>query len=76
MSAPFDIYDALGPTRPSVDTPYDEMFGAKGMRPEYRPLGDKVRQIGTEELLARAESLSSSYLAQGVTFDFGGVEPP
>ncbi|MEO3935483.1 circularly permuted type 2 ATP-grasp protein [Dermatophilaceae bacterium Soc4.6] len=52
------------------------MFGAEGMRAGYRQLGDKAVQIGTEELLVRAESLKSSYLAQGVTFDFGGVEQP
>ena len=76
VSAPFEVYDAAGPIVPTVDTPYDEMFGPDGMRPEYQQLGRQTERIGTEDLLTRADSLSSAYLDQGVTFDLGGVERP
>lgn len=76
MSAPFDVYESRGRVEPSPDTPYDEMFGLDGVRPEYHAVGDQMERIGTEDLLTRADSLSSAYVDQGVTFDIGGVERP
>ncbi|WP_141850641.1 circularly permuted type 2 ATP-grasp protein [Lapillicoccus jejuensis] len=46
------------------------------VRPGYAALGRRVQQIGPEDLHVRAESLSRSYVDQGVTFDLGGVERP
>ncbi len=76
MSAPFDVYARTQDIEPSPDVPYDEMFGRSGVRPGYELVGEQFEQIGSEELRTRAESLSTAYLDQGVTFDIGGVERP
>lgn len=56
---------------------YDEMVDPAGsVREPYALLGRTLDRIATEDLQEIAESLSSSYLAAGVTFDVGGVERP
>src|SRR3546814_7162518 len=45
-------------------------------RQAYRELYQVLAQMTQEELRGRTESLASSYLAQGVTFDFAGEERP
>ncbi|PVE76893.1 circularly permuted type 2 ATP-grasp protein, partial [Microbacterium testaceum] len=45
-------------------------------REAYRELYQTLAQMTQEELRGRTESLASSYLAQGVTFDFAGEERP
>ncbi|WP_433861741.1 hypothetical protein [Streptomyces sp. L7] len=58
--------------------PFDEMFadvrGAVGerTRPAYRELFAALAALTQEELRGRTDALASSYLAQGVTFDFAG----
>ncbi|MEO9152730.1 MAG: circularly permuted type 2 ATP-grasp protein, partial [Lapillicoccus sp.] len=52
------------------------MFGRGGVRPGYELVGQKFERIGSADLLTRADSLSSAYIDQGVTFDIGGVERP
>src|SRR6195952_4663158 len=64
-------------------TPWDEMFpdGGRSARPDharppYRELYTALAALTQDELRGRTEALASSYLAQGVTFDFAGEERP
>jgi uncharacterized circularly permuted ATP-grasp superfamily protein len=59
------------------------MFAATGggneaeqVRPGYADLYEALSHMSQEELRGRADALASSYLAQGVTFDFAGEERP
>ena len=55
----------------------DEMFAPDGsVRPTYRALHDALDGLGLDEFRSRSESLASSYLDQGVTFDYAGEERP
>jgi uncharacterized circularly permuted ATP-grasp superfamily protein len=57
--------------------PFDEMFSGPGkVRPNYRQVHEALMTMSKAELLGRTEALASSYLAQGVTFDFAGEERP
>ncbi len=67
-------------TRPAA---WDEMFadhgrsaGAQHTRPAYRELYAALATLTQDELRGRTDALASSYLAQGVTFDFAGEERP
>ena len=83
-----DLFDGYGstlaPRKTASGTPaFDEMFGspshpgeAAESREAYRELYQALAQMTQEELRGRTESLASSYLAQGVTFDFAGEERP
>lgn len=56
---------------------FDEMFAAGGKpRPSYRKIHEALAKMTQDELRGRTEALASSYLAQGVTFDFAGEERP
>jgi len=62
---------------------FDEMFAGqseRGQRPDVRAPYAKVHQritaLSPNEVRARAEFLSRSYVDQGVTFDIGGEELP
>ena len=61
---------------------WDEMFpadaepGAGHVREPYREMFGALARLDHQELRARTEALASSYLAQGVTFDFAGEERP
>ncbi|MDO9590432.1 MAG: circularly permuted type 2 ATP-grasp protein, partial [Microcella sp.] len=56
---------------------FDEMFAADSeVRLPYREIHAALAQMSTDELRGRTEALASSYLAQGVTFDFAGEERP
>lgn len=64
---------------PQGKPPFDEMFGSSkpdGALESYRELYSALDLLTQEELHGRTESLESSYLAQGVTFDFAGEERP
>jgi uncharacterized circularly permuted ATP-grasp superfamily protein len=53
------------------------MFAAPGKaRPIYKKIHDTLASMTQEELRGRTDALASSYLAQGVTFDFAGEERP
>ncbi|MCK6079174.1 circularly permuted type 2 ATP-grasp protein [Microbacterium sp. EYE_5] len=83
-----DLFDGYGSTLAPRKTPsgvpaFDEMFAdvahpgeAAQSRSSYRELYQALAQMTQEELRGRTESLASSYLAQGVTFDFAGEERP
>ncbi|MEW1835748.1 circularly permuted type 2 ATP-grasp protein [Microbacterium sp. NPDC079995] len=83
-----DLFDGYGSTLAPRKTPsgvpaFDEMFAAVAhpgeaaqSRGTYRELYQALAQMTQEELRGRTESLASSYLAQGVTFDFAGEERP
>src|SRR5919205_649076 len=83
-----DLFDGYGSTLTPRKTvsgvpPFDEMFEVSGTMPApgssraaYRELYQALAQMTQEELRGRTESLASSYLAQGVTFDFAGEERP
>ncbi|GAB3396240.1 circularly permuted type 2 ATP-grasp protein [Humibacter soli] len=60
---------------------WDEMFadpraGVADPRSSYADVYAALAQMTQDELRGRTESLASSYLAQGVTFDFAGEERP
>ncbi|WP_150306515.1 circularly permuted type 2 ATP-grasp protein [Planctomonas psychrotolerans] len=61
---------------------WDEMFSDPdtdarlGVRDPYREIYAALSQMTQEELRDRTEALASSYLTQGVTFDFAGEERP
>ncbi|WP_405218629.1 circularly permuted type 2 ATP-grasp protein [Agrococcus sp. Ld7] len=74
----FEDYDKPFETpRKRQGEPWDEMFEGEGMpRASYKPLYDALSELTKDELRARADALATSYLAQGVTFDFAGEERP
>lgn len=83
-----DLFDGYGSTLAPRKTPqglpaFDEMFGQPAgsgdtaeARAAYRELYHALARMTQDELRGRTESLASSYLAQGVTFDFAGEERP
>lgn len=80
-----DLFDGYGAaaTRRRGAQPWDEMFAdiaAAGpdatAREPYRDIHSALARMTQEELRGRTDSLASSYLAQGVTFDFAGEERP
>ena len=65
----FQEYDAAGDG--------DEMFAPDGqVRSTYGFLHEALSGLGLEEFRSRSETLASSYLDQGVTFDYAGEERP
>ncbi|MDO9396309.1 MAG: circularly permuted type 2 ATP-grasp protein [Herbiconiux sp.] len=82
-----DLFDGYGATllprtrRGSAD-PWDEMFPEpKSLDPvdaraAYKDIYSALAKMTQEELRGRTDALASSYLAQGVTFDFAGEERP
>ena len=83
-----DLFDGYGSTLAPRKTasgvpPFDEMFEAPehagdggASRAAYKELHQALARLTQDELRGRTESLASSYLAQGVTFDFAGEERP
>ncbi|WAB84661.1 circularly permuted type 2 ATP-grasp protein [Microcella daejeonensis] len=72
----FDGYAARG-SASLAPAAFDEMFAADSeVRLPYRELHAALATLSTDELRGRTEDLASSYLAQGVTFDFAGEERP
>lgn len=58
-------------------TGFDEMIdSATGVRPDYRQVYSGFATMGADEIRARADSLASTYLEQGVTFGVAGEERP
>ena len=76
MADLFDGYGATATRRPGAP-PWDEMFADNGdIREPYEEIHDALARMTQDELRGRTEALASSYLAQGVTFDFAGEERP
>src|SRR5882757_6457184 len=81
MADLFDGYGATATTRRGA-APWDEMFadtaktGESTAREPYKQIHAALAQMTQAELRGRTEALASSYLAQGVTFDFAGEERP
>src|SRR3954470_6747416 len=77
-----DLFEGYAPAarRRAGSPPWDEMFAdgsaASETRPAYRDIHAALARMTQEELRGRTEALASSYLAQGVTFDFAGEERP
>ncbi len=74
-----DLFDGYGATatRSKGAVAFDEMFSAPGTaRDAYKDIHSALSRMTQEELRGRTDSLASSYLAQGVTFDFAGEERP
>ncbi|MEY4321766.1 MAG: hypothetical protein RL167_494 [Actinomycetota bacterium] len=72
----FDQYPGAGAAG-SKQSAYDEMFASPNRpRSSYRKIHETLAKMTHEELRGRTEALASSYLAQGVTFDFAGEERP
>ncbi len=83
-----DLFDgyAAPPARPRPAPPrpaFDEMFevppngtGDPVARTAYRDIYSALARMTQAELRGRTDALASSYLAQGVTFDFAGEERP
>jgi Uncharacterized conserved protein len=77
-----DLFDGYGAaaTRRGAE-PWDEMFadiaeGSSSVRAPYREIHSALARMTQKELRGRTDALASSYLAQGVTFDFAGEERP
>jgi uncharacterized circularly permuted ATP-grasp superfamily protein len=72
----FDGYGAKTVVRKGAP-PWDEMFAEPDRaRDSYREIHASLAKMTQSELRGRTDSLASSYLAQGVTFDFAGEERP
>ncbi len=74
-----DLFDGYGATatKSPATPPWDEMFATPGeARPSYKEIHAALAQMTQAELRGRTDALASSYLAQGVTFDFAGEERP
>lgn len=74
-----DLFDGYGATatKHAVTPPWDEMFSKPGIaRQPYTEIHAALAQMTQDELRGRTDALASSYLAQGVTFDFAGEERP
>src|SRR6188768_4459896 len=77
MDGLFDGYSAPSGGRSSATAAWDEMFSEPSMpRAAYKEIHAALAQMTQEELRGRTDALASSYLAQGVTFDFAGEERP
>ncbi|MFT4233434.1 MAG: circularly permuted type 2 ATP-grasp protein, partial [Microbacterium sp.] len=77
----FDGYGASGTERKTAagDPPFDEMFrgtSPREARDAYAELYGALERLTQDEVRGRSEAVASSYLAQGVTFDFAGEERP
>jgi uncharacterized circularly permuted ATP-grasp superfamily protein len=78
----FSGYPVAGPVKRAdrkagVYPPFDEMFGGPSkVRGNYRQIHQALASMTQDELVGRTEALASSYLSQGVTFDFAGEERP
>jgi len=74
-----DLFDGYGATatKRATTPPWDEMFATPGAaRTSYKEIYAALAQMTQAELRGRTDALASSYLAQGVTFDFAGEERP
>jgi len=72
-----DLFEGYGAPVRRGAPPWDEMFDADGsVREPYAEIHAALARMTQEELRGRTEALASSYLAQGVTFDFAGEERP
>ena len=79
-----DLFDGYGASaiRRRGPSPWDEMFsdialaGPDVTRDAYVDIHSALSRMTQAELRGRTEALASSYLAQGVTFDFAGEERP
>src|SRR4051812_24096580 len=76
-----DLFDGYGATATRVPTgapvAFDEMFEHPGAaRASYKDIHAALARMTQDELRGRTDALASSYLAQGVTFDFAGEERP
>src|SRR6478736_6454289 len=78
-----DLFDGYGVAtrRRNGVQPWDEMFEDpestdETARTPYREIHSTLARMTQAELRGRTEALASSYLAQGVTFDFAGEERP
>ncbi len=81
-----DLFDGYG-VRPAASAApgsgaWDEMFADSrssapvATREPYREIHAALARMTQVELRGRTDALASSYLAQGVTFDFAGEERP
>src|SRR6478736_8685365 len=79
MANLFEGYGSVA-TRRTGASPWDEMFPAlsdeASVRGAYAEIHRTLASMTQDELRGRTEALASSYLAQGVTFDFAGEERP
>jgi uncharacterized circularly permuted ATP-grasp superfamily protein len=77
----FDGYGSVATKRRGAPA-WDEMFAdttaanSESARGAYKEIHSALARMTQDELRGRTEALASSYLAQGVTFDFAGEERP
>ncbi|MDP9027890.1 MAG: circularly permuted type 2 ATP-grasp protein [Actinomycetota bacterium] len=77
----FDGYGSVATKRHGAPA-WDEMFAdttaadSDSARGAYKEIHSALARMTQDELRGRTEALASSYLAQGVTFDFAGEERP
>src|SRR6187397_933706 len=81
MADLFEGYGATASTRRGKPA-FDEMFADPAhaddahAREPYREIHAALAKMTKAELRGRTDALATSYLAQGVTFDFAGEERP
>ena len=80
MADLFEGYGATTSTRRGAPA-WDEMFeditrADSPARAPYREIHSALARMTKAELRGRTDALATSYLAQGVTFDFAGEERP
>ena len=82
-----DLFSGYGatsapPRERGATSAWDEMFpdpsslSPSEARAAYKDVYNALAKMTQEELRGRTDALASSYLAQGVTFDFAGEERP
>jgi len=80
MAQIFDGYGSSKQKQRAGNSAWDEMFGditnTSSARQSYAEIHAALSQMSQDELRGRTEALATSYLAQGVTFDFAGEERP
>jgi uncharacterized circularly permuted ATP-grasp superfamily protein len=82
MADLFDGYARSGEAPAIAPAAWDEMFADSGVgrvplvREPYREIHAALARMTQDEVRGRTDALASSYLAQGVTFDFAGEERP
>ena len=69
-----DTSDMFSGYTDAMGEAYDEMFAGAELRSCYSELQGALARMGRSEVSSRVDSLASSYLDQGVTFDIGGEE--
>ncbi|APF40158.1 circularly permuted type 2 ATP-grasp protein [Neomicrococcus aestuarii] len=71
-----DLFEGY-PAAQGRSAAWDEMFDRDhSVRPAYSHVAAALRELGPDDVAARADSMARTFLDRGVTFDFAGEERP